>query len=152
MYTIVTIIQELLRSCGNENAFLALNLKSILFNLNSNTWRSSLLLRTSQQVKVEVDNQGEACGARDRNALSLGDVRVQSHSICLERGVFSDQGGVYSVIEWVLILNLIFFFLGNKSIEVGSSAVLRLREAYIFTVLSYNLDRKCWWTYLTGRT
>ncbi|KAK7097587.1 coiled-coil domain-containing protein 138-like [Littorina saxatilis] len=35
VYTIVTIIQELLRSCGNENAFLALNLKSILFNLNS---------------------------------------------------------------------------------------------------------------------
>ena len=46
----------------------------------------------------------------------------------------------------------LFFFLGNKSIEVGSSAVLRLREAYIFTVLSYNLDRKCWWTYLTGHT
>ncbi|KAL8617204.1 hypothetical protein ACOMHN_014374 [Nucella lapillus] len=35
VYTIVTIIQELLRSCGNDNAFLALNLKSILFNLNS---------------------------------------------------------------------------------------------------------------------
>lgn len=35
VYTIVTIIQELLRNCGNENAFLALNLKSILFNLNS---------------------------------------------------------------------------------------------------------------------
>ncbi|KAK7467865.1 hypothetical protein BaRGS_00036902 [Batillaria attramentaria] len=37
VYTIVTIIQELLRNCGNENAFLALNLKSILFNLNSTT-------------------------------------------------------------------------------------------------------------------
>lgn len=35
VYTIVTIIQELLRNCGNENAFLALNLKSILFNLTS---------------------------------------------------------------------------------------------------------------------
>lgn len=35
VYTIVTIIQELLRNCSNENAFLALNLKSILFNLNS---------------------------------------------------------------------------------------------------------------------
>lgn len=150
MYTIVTIIQELLRSCGNENAFLALNLKSILFNLNSNTWRSSLLLRTSQQVKVEVDNQGEACGARDRNALSLGDVRVQSHSICLERGVFSDQGGVYSVIEWVLILNLIFFSRQQKYWS-GFKCSFAAKRSLYFTVLSYNLDRKCWWTYLTGR-
>ncbi|CAL1534863.1 unnamed protein product [Lymnaea stagnalis] len=33
-YTIVAIIQEMLVGAGNENAFLTLNLKSILFNLN----------------------------------------------------------------------------------------------------------------------
>ncbi|ESO88507.1 hypothetical protein LOTGIDRAFT_219236 [Lottia gigantea] len=37
VYTITSILQEILRSCGNENAFLALNLKSILFNLNSSS-------------------------------------------------------------------------------------------------------------------
>lgn len=35
MYTIVGIIQELLRGCPTDQAFLALNLKSILFNLTS---------------------------------------------------------------------------------------------------------------------
>ncbi|XP_052795364.1 coiled-coil domain-containing protein 138-like [Mya arenaria] len=35
VYTITGIIQELLRTCSNEQAFLALNLKSILYNLNS---------------------------------------------------------------------------------------------------------------------
>ncbi|KAJ8297977.1 hypothetical protein KUTeg_024508 [Tegillarca granosa] len=35
VYTIVGIIQELLRSCPTEQAFLALNLKSILFNLTT---------------------------------------------------------------------------------------------------------------------
>ncbi|GFO09385.1 coiled-coil domain-containing protein 138 [Plakobranchus ocellatus] len=34
IYTIVAIIQEMLVAGGNENAFLTLNLKSILFNLN----------------------------------------------------------------------------------------------------------------------
>ncbi|KAK6172907.1 hypothetical protein SNE40_016474 [Patella caerulea] len=34
VYTITSILQEILRNCGNENAFLSLNLKSILFNLN----------------------------------------------------------------------------------------------------------------------
>lgn len=35
VYTIVGIIQELLRGCPTDQAFLALNLKSILFNLTS---------------------------------------------------------------------------------------------------------------------
>ncbi|KAK3100312.1 hypothetical protein FSP39_018028 [Pinctada imbricata] len=35
VYTIVGIIQEILRSCPSEQAFLALNLKSILFNLSA---------------------------------------------------------------------------------------------------------------------
>lgn len=35
VYTIVGIIQELLRGCSTDHAFLALNLKSILFNLSS---------------------------------------------------------------------------------------------------------------------
>ncbi|XP_052282387.1 coiled-coil domain-containing protein 138-like isoform X1 [Dreissena polymorpha] len=35
VYTITGIIQELLRTCSNDQAFLALNLKSILYNLNS---------------------------------------------------------------------------------------------------------------------
>ncbi|XP_045205254.2 coiled-coil domain-containing protein 138-like [Mercenaria mercenaria] len=35
VYTITGIIQELLRGCSNDQAFLALNLKSILYNLNS---------------------------------------------------------------------------------------------------------------------
>lgn len=35
VYTIVAIIQELLRGCATEQAFLALNLKSILFNLTA---------------------------------------------------------------------------------------------------------------------
>ncbi|XP_060574356.1 coiled-coil domain-containing protein 138-like isoform X1 [Ruditapes philippinarum] len=37
VYTITGIIQELLRGCSNDQAFLALNLKSILYNLNSGT-------------------------------------------------------------------------------------------------------------------
>lgn len=37
VYTIVAIIQELLRGCPTEQAFLALNLKSILFNLTTGT-------------------------------------------------------------------------------------------------------------------
>ncbi|XP_060065273.1 coiled-coil domain-containing protein 138-like [Ylistrum balloti] len=35
VYTIVAIIQELLRGCATDQAFLALNLKSILFNLTA---------------------------------------------------------------------------------------------------------------------
>ncbi|VDI66223.1 Hypothetical predicted protein [Mytilus galloprovincialis] len=35
VYTIVGIIQEILRGCSTDQAFLALNLKSILFNLTS---------------------------------------------------------------------------------------------------------------------
>ncbi|KAK3611226.1 hypothetical protein CHS0354_002122 [Potamilus streckersoni] len=37
VYTITGIVQELLRGCSNEQAFLALNLKSVLFNLTSTT-------------------------------------------------------------------------------------------------------------------
>lgn len=37
VYTITGIIQELLRGCSNEQAFLALNLKSIMYNLNAST-------------------------------------------------------------------------------------------------------------------
>ncbi|KAL4230032.1 hypothetical protein ACF0H5_010419 [Mactra antiquata] len=35
VYTITGIIQELLRGCSNDQAFLALNLKSIIYNLSS---------------------------------------------------------------------------------------------------------------------
>ncbi|XP_046352653.1 coiled-coil domain-containing protein 138-like isoform X1 [Haliotis rufescens] len=35
VYTIVSIVQEMLRNSGSDNAFLSLNLKSMLFNLNA---------------------------------------------------------------------------------------------------------------------
>jgi len=37
VYTITGIIQELLRGCSTDQAFLALNLKSILYNLTSSS-------------------------------------------------------------------------------------------------------------------